>query len=286
MLPLQHVLLTYKVPQLRQLALSFGLQVGGAKPVLMDRISTHCNKTLARMPNLIATVKSTPWQSEKQRMQWIQTMLPSSVLSFDLGYRNLAFVVMDRHQCIQHWELVDLSMPKGYSYHPSVFLPLVRDRLVNGRIAPLLNQPNLAIDAVLVEQQRARTGGSAIVFEHTLRVNTVETILWTTLTQMAPAIPKLAVPRRLVDETWTKDASLVDELTTPQLASKKRMGTHLMTAWLEQGKVTCVDDAMKQQFINAKKKDDLSDCLMQALAWYRWQTNTLTFLCDHIHSLK
>ncbi|KAI8064195.1 ribonuclease H-like domain-containing protein [Gongronella butleri] len=257
-----------RVSELKVLASSFGLIVGGTKPVLRDRVFAHCDDFVRSVPaEVFDTLAQQPGKVDVPAI--VRQALRGHVLSVDLGYRNLAFTVVDFEGRVHAWRTVDLSMAAPATYHPSEFVPIVQERLITPFLRPLLETREIGM--ILIEQQRARTGGAPGVFEHTMRVNTVETILWSNLFALAPGTRKRAVPRRIVDNTW-------ESALTEYPQHKKRAGNHLVSDWLANGSVTCANAADKTRFDTAQKKDDLSDCLMQAMAWIQWQTNTLNFL--------
>ncbi len=136
----------HKVAQLKEIATQTGIASSGTKPNLVERLVQHFDMSQ---------------NSEK---------LSSSVLSFDLGYRNLAYCHLSQNAEILDWARVDLDLP---SFHPSVIAPVVR-QFIKDKVQQNLKEA----DMVVVEQQRARSGGSFSVLESTLRVNCVEAVLW------------------------------------------------------------------------------------------------------------
>lgn len=198
----------------------------------------------------------------------------SSVLSFDLGYRNLAFCHLSKDAEILDWARVDLDLP---SFHPSVTVPIIR-QFIKDRI-----QDNLkTADRVLIEQQRARTGSSFGILEPILRVNSVEAILWGGLYEAVDKMnrPQLKIKPVLgqaVNSLWQPELDQViadnpDRFSKMKVGyyHKKQVSTLLVQYWLDTNTVIKCSDQFRAMFKAEKKKDDLSDCLIQALAWYRW----------------
>ncbi|KAI8882724.1 ribonuclease H-like protein [Backusella circina FSU 941] len=205
----------------------------------------------------------------------------SSVLSFDLGYRNLAYCHLDKHGKILDWRLVDLELS---SFHPSAVAPIVRE-LVRTSLLPQLKHTQ----AIAVEQQRARSGGGVSVLEGTLRVNCVEAVLWTALYEAADHLQESLimrpVRRQAVDKVFEKELDDIISTNPSTFAKiknatyKKKQATSIMVHnWLESGTVVQCQAQYKAMFDQEKKKDDLSDCLTQALAWYKWQGFTQSFI--------
>ncbi|SAL99713.1 hypothetical protein [Absidia glauca] len=240
---------TLKAAELQQVASACGVTMYGTKSVVTERLTTHFANLYdqaARRGSSIAT---------------LDDLLPPSVLSFDMGYRNLGFVQLSKDRHIKAWQVLDLELT---NFHASAMVPIVR-QFVHDRIRPLM-VPHLHI---VIEQQRARSASSHGIFEHTLRVNTVEALLWSTLSEIEPHCPMEPILRQPVDKLWQDDLDLT--------LHKKKASVALVKGWLEQGTVVCPDELVTM-FMTAKKKDDLSDSLMQALAFYRWRENAIKYL--------
>lgn len=247
------------VAKLRDIAVQNGVLTAGKKQELADRLANH----------FIVTHKQKP---------------STNVLSFDLGYRNLAYCRLDKDAKILDWARIDLELP---SFHPSVVAPIVRDFLAD-RVTP--NLPGT--DTVLVEQQRARSNGSHTVLEHTLRVNCVESILWCGLYEARDKhkhIMMTPVPRQTVDRVWQPELDQV-ALENPQQFARLKKGTYhkkrattlLVQKWIETNSVIDCSQEFKDMFHEEKKKDDLSDCLLQALTWFQWEKHTRDFINQHL----
>ncbi|KAI8376535.1 ribonuclease H-like domain-containing protein [Radiomyces spectabilis] len=255
-----HRLASCKAYELREIALKSGVKTIGTKAALESRLLSHYQGVID--------------ESTRQGRFSFEDGLPSSVLSVDLGYRNLAFVQLTKNNTVKAWSRVDLELP---SFHPSVAAPLVRE-FVKSRLMPLMPSTG----AIAVEQQRARSNGSFGVFEVTLRVNCVEAMLWCALHEVTEgrSMPKEAIPRQIVDGYW-KDTLLqfASDPSTAKLTGKdkKQAGTRLVEHWLENNHTIHCSDTLKAQFAQESKKDDLSDCLLQALTWYQWRRFILEY---------
>jgi hypothetical protein len=263
---LSKALSTQKVAELKQIATQSGVISSGKKSELVDRLVNHFH-----------SLQNNKEETKKAR---------SSVLSFDLGYRNLAYCHLSRDAKILDWARVDLDLP---SFHPSVIAPVVRQFIRN----KVLNNLKVA-DMVLVEQQRARSGGSFAVLESTLRVNCVEAVLWGGLCEAAdlvkrPELKMAPLIRQSVDRVWQAELDAVI-LENPQRFSKikagyyhkKQAGSLLVQKWLDTNTVVNCSEEFKTMFGAEKKKDDLSDCLIQALAWYKWERFSKNYIENFI----
>lgn len=251
---------TQKVVQLRLLATQSGIVASGNKSQLVQRLTQH--------------------------FEGGYEDTCASVLSFDLGYRNLAFCHLSKDAEILDWARVDLDLP---SFHPSVTVPIVR-QFIKDRI-----QDHLKVaDKVLVEQQRARTGGSMGVLEPILRVNSVEAILWGGLYEATERInrPQLGIKPILgqaVNSLWQPELDQIIADNPERFNKikegyyhKKQVSTLLVQYWLDSNTVVKCSDHFRAMFKDEKKKDDLSDCLIQALAWYRWSNFTREYTKNFI----
>ncbi|CEP14451.1 hypothetical protein [Parasitella parasitica] len=244
-----------KAAELKDIATQCGILTSGTKGDLMNRLTAHF---------------ASPAQSS------------SSILSFDLGYRNLAYCHLSADRTVLDWARVDLDLP---SFHPSVVAPIVR-KFIKDKVLENLK----VADRVLVEQQRARTASSVGVFEHTLRVNCVEAVLWCGLLEAIDKTKHTTINihptlRHSIDRVWKDELeTIVSETpskfskTKPGQYQKKLAGTMLVQKWLDTDTVVTCSDHFKQMYAQEKKKDDLSDCLVQALTWYQWESYSKTFV--------
>jgi hypothetical protein len=256
---------TKRVADLKDLAIQSGINCSGNKPDLVHRLVDQ-------------------WQAHQTNSQ------AASVLSFDVGYRNLAYCHLSHDARVLDWARVDLELP---SYHPSVVAPVVR-QFIQDKV-----QHNLSLaDCVVVELQRARTAGAHSVLESTLRVNCVEALLWCGLYEAAekaqrPQLPMVALARKNVDRVWQEELDTVVEENAGHFSKmkagyyrKKQAGTALVQKWLDSNTVVQCDDRFKTMFAEEKKKDDLSDCLIQALSWYKWEAFSREYVENHFIDIE
>ena len=154
---------------------------------------------------------------------------------------------------------------------------------------------------VLIERQRFRSGGQAAVQEWTIRVGVFEGMLYAVLRTLAEqkwheceVVPILPVQ---VNQYWMSQPSETSVKPEGRVHAKaKAMKQHkikLVGKVLEESRVRSTQISLsaaalqtKDAFLaklygvksrekdhDFKKLDDLSDCLLQGLAWVNWQRN-------------
>lgn len=300
--------LSLKLTEIKALATACGVPISGTKAELAHRLETS-------IYNLTHNSGIPP---PDQR-----------VLSIDMGIRNLAFSLLSppcqnltpasegirtplAGVAVSSWKRVELTGPaidvksaaEGDPWTPEnmaeMTLRLVEDRLLSFDKPPT---------HILIERQRFRSGGGAAVQEWTLRVNTLEAMIYSTLRTMKecgrwqgeviPITPKRVGPfwlEGMVDSDTTDATSKNPESRKEAKARHKKEKIDLVGKWLQEGKIEPVDQAkdmatsyhIRWQGKRAKKAstedggpagehlkklDDLADCLLQGMAWIKWQDN-------------
>lgn len=199
-------------------------------------------------------------------------------------------------------------------------LSLLAVDLITNRLLPL--RP----DIVIMEQQRFRSQGGSAVFEWTLRVNSLESMLYAVLATMRAVgrwrpdgrlegvvarnvLEFMAVQEfggnggenRLVGEKeveldiWDKqkrgdNKKLKKDIVGRMLRSRNRVriaeeaeaveevAREYLEKWERMGK-------RGKTGANVKKMDDLADCLLQGIAFIRWQENKTKLLEGGVDAL-
>ncbi|KAM0809563.1 putative Mitochondrial resolvase Ydc2 catalytic domain-containing protein [Seiridium cardinale] len=297
-----------KLADLKTLAIACGVASSGTKVSLVQRLELSV-RDFTRIP-----IVPTPNQR---------------ILSIDMGIRNLAFSLLipppdslDRMRvgvrtplpgvALKSWSRMVLANPattESSSVEEDLWSPgnmagmtlkLVQDQLLNFSEPPT---------HILIERQRFRSGGGAAVQEWTLRVNTLEAMIYSTLNTLKkcghwqgdiiPISPKRVGPF-WIEDTAIHDAAEPDgkepKSRKNAKARHKKAKIDLVGNWLLDGKITPTDQAQvvsksyldRWQGKRAKKPsteavglageplqklDDLADCLLQGLAWLKWQDN-------------
>ncbi|KAI9013969.1 ribonuclease H-like domain-containing protein [Phycomyces nitens] len=236
--------------QLKEIMSHSGLATSGRKSELITRLQNHYD-------NIISN-------GDIQGQYVRQRALPSSVLSFDLGYRNLAFCHLDSNNTIRNWIRADLELP---SFHPSITAPLVR-QFIQTKIGPWIDK----VGAVVVEQQRYRSGGAHSVLESTIRVNAIEAMIWYGLEEVRTAniIVMEPIQRGAVDKAWDEALEGLTDDSLRRYYGKKKACVGLVNGLIDKQDIHCPDEILNS-FRQEKKQDDLGDSLLQAMTWYKWR---------------
>jgi hypothetical protein len=179
---------------------------------------------------------------------------PPRLFSIDLGTKNLACCRISSKFEIEHLQLHDLGFPEAFD--PRTYASIV------GEFA----KTHLIKDAcpILIERQRYRTGGGRAIPEAILKVNLVEAMLHCFL-----------IDQSTISVTPQRVALYFGH---PEGKAKKAASVKLVTEMLEDGRVKWSAGVDRGIWDAAGKKDDLSDCSLQGVAYFRWKAAASTFL--------
>jgi Mitochondrial resolvase Ydc2 / RNA splicing MRS1 len=251
--------LLQKASELKIEAISTGVQTSGTKAEVLNRIISQYNAVFSPYVTT-ANLK----------------IVPESVISIDVGYRNLAFAHVTKDNQVLRWQRVDLDIDNHHPSHSAISVTrFVRQQLLTKREKEC---------AIVIERQRFRSMGGHSVLEHTLRVNMVEAMLWSALQCMTgPEMAKEAINAIAVEKYWSmtepdfSTLSSADSKTASR--SKKKRSQDLVTHWLDSNALDC-SSSLRAMFSAEKKKDDLSDSLIQGVAWLNWRKHMEKCILD------
>ncbi|CDK25092.1 unnamed protein product [Kuraishia capsulata CBS 1993] len=237
------------------------------------------------------------------------------LVAIDVGLVNFSFARLTLPHGIystpilQQWYKMDLfawsKVPRDF--HPSSFAKLVNKvvfDLIYGSAAP---------DLVIVERQRFRTMGNKNVFEHILRTNVLESMLYSSLETLQRVNPKKYCTQLVPSSPQTMVHYWAPPKTQGPVTAKqsKEMRMKLVDHWLKlalvgsKSRFRLVDSAIFQpsQLLKAKsdsrrlydfmeifnennkhkisvsessakaKGDDLADSLLYGLSWVDYERN-------------
>ncbi|TGZ77631.1 ribonuclease H-like protein [Ascodesmis nigricans] len=236
----KRLLSTLKATQLRTLNRCMGFTVAGTKPTLIQQLLTMDYRT------------------------------PRTLLSIDMGVKNLSYCVLSpSHTLTKHnltfkshaWRHEALEVPKT----PTAFAALAK-----ATVTRLLEKyPN--VDTILIERQRWRSHGSNAVLQHTIHCNTFEAMLHACflclMDSEAQAIRSVD-PSAVANYNGTVGKREREVLLRGMLASGEVVVKGDTEQW----------DTPPRRANNTIKRDDLVDCLVQAVTWMRWQENRRVLL--------
>lgn len=250
----------YNASQLKSEAISTGVPISGTKAQLIERILAHYGSVV-------------PQNVTARQLD----IVPKSVISVDVGYRNLAFAHVSKDHKVLQWRRVDLDID---NHHPSQSAISVT-RFVRQDLLVDVTHPEEDY-AIVIERQRFRSMGGHSVLEHTIRVNMVEAMLWSALQCMTgPGMTKEAVNAIAVEKYWSsiRPYPLPDAQNDAPSRSKKKRSEILVTDLLATNFLDCSSE-LQNMFAKESKKDDLSDSMLQALAWLNWRKYTQKHIND------
>ncbi|KAI1329357.1 mitochondrial resolvase Ydc2 [Xylariaceae sp. FL0255] len=326
------------VNELKRLALFCGLPITGRKDQLVERIlkspSLHDDSSLQSSSDPVVLsidlgvknlafshLKTTPHKArETKRTKKSDNTRPSLVLS-SFGNRPPRIN-------LHTWERLSI-LPEQSSAgavdedQESPFGPPALAKAANGFLQRILKLDPLPTH-ILIEKQRWRTGGAAAVQEWTIRVNSFEAMIYSSLQtlrdlgawngEVTPIRPKCVGPFFLdsIEEQEVAGEELATAAKTTKsrkekIENNKKLKIGLMGKWLGEGEdvvrpangeVGEVIDVYRSSVANAQAKkksrsgtnrktpqklanqifleskmDDLTDSLMQGMAWLRWREN-------------
>lgn len=213
---------------------------------------------------------------------------PYNILSIDMGVKNLAFCELQiaSKPIVNRWSLIQLE---GYDRSLSFEQPSFA-KLGYQLLSSLVDRHQLP-EVILIEQQRFRSNGLGNVPEWIVRVNQLEAMIHAFLRAFIETSSNMrchigSISPTKVMNYWVRNKETgEDKKMTPNIrySRTKSAKTQLVSSWM-----SCPVDQLyfklKDPSLNPfdqqasspeliKKKDDLSDALLQGLAWVRWQRN-------------
>ena len=182
-------------------------------------------------------------------------------------------------------------------------------------IHTLLGSSDVPPSHILIERQRYRSMGGSAVQEWTLRVNMFEAMLYAVLHTlkergewkgMVCPIAPAKVANFWLSEDDGKDVETEEKRSGGKSARTKMAKVELVRKWLRKGDMIELQGRgkdMGEAYLAKKegrkkgkagngngdvdigKLDDLADCLLQGMAWVRWEQNRKLILEEGINAM-
>ncbi|CAG8450977.1 5835_t:CDS:2 [Cetraspora pellucida] len=199
----------------------------------------------------------------------IETFLPKSIISIDIGVKNFAYAHLTSSYQIIEWKKLSLDLD---SFGPKNFFE---------KLQPMVHKIFLSkedVDAFIIERQ---------LFHRRISMNvqnviTIELMLFALLSDrvknplQVQSIYPLSVSNYLnrmlkteeqnsdYMEKWFQKQGRKTEIR--KYLGKKALSTMLAQNWINDHLHLCSGELAKY-FLESKKKDDLADCLLQGLVY-------------------
>lgn len=234
-----------KKDALTDLCRNAGVDTSGTKPELAHRLIARFEHTLK-----------------------LQSPLPPEILSIDIGWRNFSYCRMDSHNGkIKDWARLDLGADDTNEQYDPIRYGQTIHKLCN----QILTAEKKAI---VVERQRYRSKSAASVFEWTIRANTVEAMVHANIqSRQHDWEVETVFPRRVAMYYFPNESKIT-----------KSMRMKLVKGLLDGSGEVKISKTSMEMFAAEKKKDDLSDSLLQALAWREWRKFTIAKAKEYLGS--
>lgn len=231
------------------------------------------------------------------------------ILSIDMGVANLAYCTFERsrHQVaslpiVREWNRVSLVHNAGSNSKPATQfsapnLAQTAVELVNDLV--LSKSKESQPFHVLIERQRWRTMGGPRVLEWTIRVNTLEAMLWAILTSVQKQGPWRgqvhAIDPGRVSGWWLENSAKDGRKASKKYMALKLAKVDLIRTWLKNNLHVVGDSPDCEKILQALnlsaadqrkgsraekienehtgKLDDLADCMLQGVTFLKWLKN-------------
>ncbi|MCJ1390469.1 hypothetical protein MMC18_003328 [Xylographa bjoerkii] len=293
-------LTTLKATQLKALATATGLPSSGTKPLLTARLLASLPISKLYHPDPASNDTSTTPRILSidmgiRNLAYCQLALPARWPASHTSNQAAPSAL----PVVEAWDRIAVAPrpasapsetpPTKEPFDPATYAPHALSLLSSLILAAAPSPPT----TILIERQRFRSLGSSSVQEWTLRVNMFEAMLHAVLhTLRAHRIWEgdvYAVEPGRVQAFWLSGEEKTGEkaeggrvVKGPRKAKQgKEEKIRLVRRWVEEGGVVVLEGRAEETgkgFVakgkgGVGKKDDLADCLVQGMAWVRWEEN-------------
>ncbi len=305
MAPTLSWLSTCKASQLKTIASLTGINSSGTKPILISRLLQDLPSSKLALyrdaefknHNIVSIdmgIRNLAYCRISVPNDWTATTTTKTTRATLPTVKDWTRLAISQQRKVSAMDDISLYAPK--SNEKETFDPATYSQHAHDLISSLLV---LNPTQILIERQRFRSMGGSAVQEWTLRVNMFESMLYAVLkTYSARNLWSGAVypvaPGK-VSKFWLGDAegSLDEKIIGSKSAKTKLAKIELVEKWLDQGerfKLEGKAGDLGRKYLEkrnrGKKKgeegigklDDLADCLLQGMAWIKWEENRIAIV--------
>ncbi|KAF9566023.1 hypothetical protein EC968_003919 [Mortierella alpina] len=192
-----------------------GQPLTGTKPILINRLATYLTSIIRKIESISKPISEATTSCDLSVQQIKAKILPQSIVSIDIGVRNLAWVELSREGEILRWSIEDMLIPaklsdpatspktqhadptpsasETSSVSPSSKrtsksrkrdpAPPYDPRTVAIRLDEVMRtiMNSGSVQGVIIERQRFRTGGMHAVLDVTFKCGVIEGMIHTWL---------------------------------------------------------------------------------------------------------
>ncbi|KAF9279491.1 hypothetical protein BGZ68_007888 [Mortierella alpina] len=193
-----------------------GQPLTGTKPILINRLATYLASIIRKIEDISKPSLAVTTSCDLSMEQIKEKILPKSIVSIDIGVRNLAWVELSREGEILRWSIEDMLAPAKFpgpiislqeqhdiltlssesepSLEPALLkrtaksrkrdpAPPYDPRTVAMRLDEVMRtiMSSGSVQGVIIERQRFRTGGMHAVLDVTFKCGVIEGMIHTWL---------------------------------------------------------------------------------------------------------
>jgi hypothetical protein len=261
----------FTLEKLKIICKDCGVVVSGTtKSYYVNAITSHIRYAAAKRS---IPLTQFPQSDEEESTATILYPPFKSVISIDIGLSNLAYAHLSQDGDLLAWESQIVQFSKCH-YLPD-YVPTIQEFVQQIRCT-IRNEGSDPADVGFLLERQAQITTSEFMFQSIFRSLVVEAMLHSQLYPSAVSVTP-------------KKVQSFFELPTGK--DKRKASVALISAWMAGQQGNCdrqvtlprISQAHRIMFQQTKKKNELTDCLAQAVAYFEWQKN-LTRLMQFVNA--